>query len=77
MSSIVALFHCHRCIDEHMPPGLSVGFTADGRVQVWCNVHDMPVGPALELVEPPVLTHLFCQGCGKRFAQRGHHHASE
>ena len=49
---IVSYFHCKRCLTERKRPDLAVGYTNDGRLQVWCEEHDAALG-TFELKYPP------------------------
>jgi hypothetical protein len=58
----IALYlHCNRCLDEGKRPSISVGYTHDYQLQVWCEHHGVPLGPPFELKHPP--DEVVCRCC--------------
>jgi hypothetical protein len=60
---IVVFLHCEKCMQEQTYAGLAVGFTAQGQMQIWCEVHNRAVGPRHELKQPPDMSKIVCGGC--------------
>jgi hypothetical protein len=51
---IELFFHCDKCCDEkcEYPGDKSVGYTSDGKLTMWCEIHDSLVH-TWELKNPP------------------------
>jgi hypothetical protein len=41
---IATFFHCEKCCEEECeyPGDKSVGYTRDGNLAMWCEIHDLP-----------------------------------
>ena len=66
---IVTSIRCAHCSGIE-PRKLAIGFTLDGRIQVWCERHDCHVA-ILPLLNPPAPADLICDECGQSL---GPHH---
>jgi len=61
---IETYFHCRRCGNENRRPNIAVGVNAAGtHLQIWCETHDIALGPLFELKNP--MPSLPCEQCGK------------
>ena len=60
---IATFFHCEKCCEEECeyPGDKSVGYTRDGNLAMWCEIHDCLI-VEFELKDPPIHT---CHDCAK------------
>jgi hypothetical protein len=61
---IVLVFHCNRCCDEdcQYPGDKSIGYSEDGKLAVWCEIHNTLIS-IWELKDPP--KEFICDDCGR------------
>jgi hypothetical protein len=60
---IDSYFHCRRCTNENRRSRIAVGVNAAGtHLKVWCENHDIQLGPLFELKDAMPMA---CEMCGK------------